>query len=398
MTRRTRSAAALFLAPALIAAVPLACRRGGGGPPMTFVEARMADLPAQVLATGTVTPQVGAQVKVGPRVSGKLEHLYVKVGDLVEKGQVLAVVESRDLEAGVIRSEAALRDSQASLVYAEATFARQEALVRDGIISADQLDVARKALESARAQVKSARAALDQSKIQLSYATVTAPIRGTVASVATQEGETVAAQLSAPTFVTLVDLGRLEVDAYVDEVDIGRVQAGQSATFTVDAYPDKVFGGVVEAIYPQAVIQDNVVNYPVIVRVEGERPQAPGGPEGAGQEGRGGTRRPERPRGGDGTGRGSEPARGGNAQGLLRPQMTASVTLLLDTLRGVLVIPVRAVKRENGQTYVLVKEGDKTVRRPVTLGREAGEVVQVKAGVSRGDQVAVPQARGEGMP
>ena len=78
--------------------------------------------------------------------------------------------------------------------------------------------------------------------------------------------------------------------------------------------------------------------------------------------------------------------------------MTASVTVLLDTLRGALVIPVRAVKRENGQAYVMVQEGGKPVRRPVTLGREAGDVVQVKAGLSQGDKVAVAQTRSEGMP
>jgi len=357
----------------------------------------------------------------------------VKVGDIVKKGQVLAEVESKDLQAGVTRSEASLRDAQASLAYAEANYKRQQALVQDGIISADQLDVAKKALESALAQVKSARAALDQSKIELAYATVEAPISGTVASVATQEGETVAAQLAAPTFVTLVDLGRLEVDAYVDEVDIGRVKVDQSATFTVDAYPDKVFQGVVEAIYPQAVIQDNVVNYPVIIRIEGERKMADAGEDRA--AGAAGGNRPEaggagarRPSGGDegrsqgapGEGRGqwkrpegqggtpgARPDRAAEApapasvtsyEGLLRPQMTASVTVLLDTLRGAVVIPVRAVKRENGQAFVMVQEGGKPVRRPVTLGRESGDLVQVKAGISQGDKVAVAQQRTEGAP
>jgi len=355
----------------------------------------------------------------------------VKVGDIVKKGQVLAEVESKDLQAGVTRSEASLRDAQATLAYAEANYKRQQALVQDGIISADQLDVAKKALESALAQVKSARAALDQSRIELAYATVEAPISGTVASVATQEGETVAAQLAAPTFVTLVDLGRLEVDAYVDEVDIGRVKVDQSATFTVDAYPDKVFQGVVEAIYPQAVIQDNVVNYPVIIRIEGERKMAEAGeeraagatggnrpeaggagahrpsgdgegrPQGAPGEGRGQWKRPEGPGGTPG----ARPERAAEApasvtsyEGLLRPQMTASVTVLLDTLRGAVVIPVRAVKRENGQAYVMVQEGGKPVRRPVTLGRESGDLVQVKAGISQGDKVAVAQQRTEGAP
>jgi RND family efflux transporter MFP subunit len=388
------------------------------------VEVKLADLPAQVQATGTVTPRVGAEVKVGPRVSGRLERLLVKVGDSVKKGAVLAVVESLDLQAGVQRADANLREAEAALAYAQSNFARQQALVKDGIISADQLDVNRKALDSAHAQVKNAKAALDQARINLSYATVSAPISGTVASVSTQEGETVAASLSAPTFVTLVDLNRLEVDAFVDEVDIGRVKVGQAATFTVDAYPDKVFEGKVEAIYPQAVIQDNVVNYPVIIRIDGargaaleaekngpseKRGEGDGRPEGGeGRRGPGlaprGEGRPEHP--------GARPPEAASApgvpapapvlepyEGLLRPQMTASVSILLDTLRGALVIPIRAVKRESGQAFVLVKEGEKTARRPVSLGRESGDMVQVKSGLSAGDRVLVSTQRsGESMP
>lgn len=390
-------------------------RGDAGGQP---VEVKEADLPAQVQATGTVTPRVGAEVKVGPRVSGRLERLLVKVGDPVQKGAVLAVVESLDLQAGVTRADANLREAEAGLAYAKSNFARQQSLVKDGIISADQLDVNRKALDSAQAQVKNAKAALDQARINLSYATVSAPISGTVASVSTQEGETVAASLSAPTFVTLVDLSRLEVDAYVDEVDIGRVKVGQTATFTVDAYPDKVFEGKVEAIYPQAVIQDNVVNYPVIVRIDGVRDAAREAPKTGPSEKRGpGRGRPEggearrgpgRPPGGEGRREGpaarpeapaAAPIPLESYEGLLRPQMTASVNILLDTLRGALVIPIRAVKRENGQTFVMVKEGEKSARRPVTLGRESGDMVQVKSGLSAGDRVLVtPSRSGESMP
>lgn len=424
--RDTRPAAALFLLLSLLSLA--ACKGGGRGRGEAggqAVEVKLADLPAQVQATGTVTPRVGAEVKVGPRVSGRLERLLVKVGDPVKKGAVLAVVESLDLQAGVQRADANLREAEAALAYAQSNFARQQALVKDGIISADQLDVTRKALDSAHAQVKNAKAALDQARINLSYATVSAPISGTVASVSTQEGETVAASLSAPTFVTLVDLSRLEVDAYVDEVDIGRVKVGQATTFTVDAYPDKIFEGRVEAIYPQAVIQDNVVNYPVIIRIDGVRDatqeSAQAGPPGSRGEARG------RPEGGEGRRESGRPPRGEGRpegpgakpeapagppeaaaapaptlepyEGLLRPQMTASVSILLDTLRGALVIPIRAVKRENGQAFVMVKEGEKNARRPVSLGRESGDMVQVKSGLSAGDRVVVtPQRSGESMP
>ena len=332
----------------MVVMVAASCSKGrknnSGG---SWVEVKKADLPAEVTATGTVVPSVGAQVKVGPRVSGKLEHLYVKVGDKVEKGQVLAVLEQKDLLANSVRMEAQVKDAEASLAYARANFNRVSKLLEEGVVSTDSLDAAKKSLESAEAQLKSAKAQNDYTKIQLSYATVTAPISGTIGSVSTQEGETVAASLSAPTFVTILDLGRLEVDAYVDEVDIGRVSAGQKADFTVDAYPDKTFRSHIEAVYPDATTIDNVVYYAVILKIED------------------------------------------NYEGLLRPQMTASVSIHLDTLQGVMTIPSRAVKRENGVPFVMVKEGEKATRRQVSLGRESGDLVEVKGGLAIGDSVLV---------
>lgn len=322
----------------------------GGG---TWVEVKQADLPSEVSATGTVVPRVGAQVKVGPRVSGKLEHLYVKVGDKVEKGQVLAVVEQKDLQANVSRMESQVKDAEATLAYQQANFQRISKLYAEGVVSIDAFDAAKKSLDSAESQLKSAKAQLEYSKIQLSYATITAPISGTIGSVSTQEGETVAASLSAPTFVTILDLSRLEVDAYVDEVDIGRIKVGNNASFTVDAFPDKNWKAKVEAIYPDATIKDNVVYYATILSIED------------------------------------------NYEGFLRPQMTASVTIHLDTLSGVLAIPSRAVKRENGVPYVFVKEGEKSIKRQISIGRESGDLIEVKGGLSLGDKVLVQQQRSE---
>ena len=135
----------------------------------------------------------------------------------------------------------------------------------------------------------------------------------------------------------------------MDEVDIGGVKVGQYATFTVDAFPDKVFKGEVEAIQPQAIIQDNVVNYDVIVGITD------------------------------------------TFENLLRPKMTASVTINLDSQKGVLVIPAKAVKHEGGKAFVMVPgaAGKGYIQRPVTVGRESGDFVQVKAGLSKGDKVLV---------
>ncbi len=348
MNRPIKKIAVLGAAVTVIALVA-ACKHGGPKKgPGTLVPVKEMNLPAQVIATGTVTPRVGAEVPVGPRVSGTLKKLYVKIGDRVKKGEVLGVLEEKDLQANVNRAAATLAAAKASAAYAKSNYERLAALLPKGYVSEDSVDLARQNSQSAQANVKNARAALDYAKIQLSYGTVRAPISGIVESVSTQEGSTVAATFNAPTFVTIINLAKLEVDAYVDEVDIGGVKVGQKATFTVDAYPNKVFHGEVEAIHPQAVIQNNVVNYDVIIGI-------------------------------------SDPF-----EGVLRPTMTANVTITLNTLRGALAIPLRAVRHNQGRSFVLVPGEKAPVQRPVTLGRESGEFVQVKAGLSQGDKVYVP--------
>jgi len=271
-----------------------------------------------VLATGVVTSQVGAEVRVGARVSGKVERLFTNIGDMVKKGDIVAQLEKADIEATVAQRKAELEMAQSKLAAVERLYpkevekaesdvakwqatvkltkkelVRKKDLVKDDLASEQEMDIAQeqlsvaeaelasteKALELiitqyeedlrlARIEVQSARAALANAKAQLSFTTITAPISGVVASVSTQEGETVAAGFNAPTFVTIIDLGRLQVDAYVDEVDIGKVEIGQRAVFTVDAFPAREFSGTVKAIYPKAVIQENVVNYVVVIEID----------------------------------------------------------------------------------------------------------------------------------
>jgi putative ABC transport system ATP-binding protein len=170
-------------------------------------------------------------------------------------------------------------------------------------------------LRQATTDVERTKAALASARVALSYATITAPIAGVVGLASTQEGETVAAGLNAPTFVTIVDLNRLQVDTFVDEVDIGKVKVGQKASFTVDSFPSREFAGQVTAIYPRAVIQENVVNYDVVVEITDKY------------------------------------------DGLLRPEMTASVTIQLDARDNVLTVPVKAVKRDHGRNVVFVITG-----------------------------------------
>ncbi len=227
-----------------------------------------ADQSRLVKASGVIKPQVGAEVRVGSQLSGVVRHLHVQVGDAVAAGQRLADLDDRELRALHAKAVADHRLALAELHYAAANLERQRAIAAARAISAGDLDMAERAHAVAEQQVAAAQTSVDYAQIQLDRAIITAPIGGVVASVATQEGETVSASFSAPTFVTLIDLRRLEVWAYVDETDIGRIEPGQRATFTVDTYGAEEFSGVVTAIYPKAEIRDNVVNYIVVLRFE----------------------------------------------------------------------------------------------------------------------------------
>lgn len=226
------------------------------------------DIPDSVLATGVIKPCVGAEVRVGSRVSGIVSRLHVKIGDPVTRGQLLGELDSTEFRARYNQAEAALENAQAERDYASLNVKRMRALLKKNFTSQDKVDTAAKAYDVSQSLVRQAKAALENARIQLAYTRITAPISGVVASVSTQEGETVAASFAAPTFVIIIDLDRLEVRAYVDETDIGRVKTGQNASFTVDTYSGVDFHGTVTAIYPGAEMKDNVVNYIAVIDFE----------------------------------------------------------------------------------------------------------------------------------
>jgi multidrug efflux pump subunit AcrA (membrane-fusion protein) len=157
----------------------------------------------------------------------------------------------------------------------------------------------------------------------------------------------VAAGLNAPTFVTVIDLKRLQAHAYVDETDIGQVKVNQDATFTVDTFPDKPFRARVAAIYPKALIVDNVVTYEVILSIV-------------------------------------DPF-----EKLLRPEMTTNVSIITDTHSGALSIPRRAVKTTKGVHTVIVMQNGSQATKPVKLGIQDGAFVEILSGLSEGDEVVV---------
>ena len=303
------------------------------------------DIGSSVLATGIIKPKVGAEVRVGSRASGIVKRLHVNIGDHVERSTLLAELDPTEFTARYNQALAALENARAELEYAELDLNRKRSLYQKSLVSQDELELAERACKVAEAQVKQAKANLEFAQIQLDYTRIMAPISGVVASVSTQEGETVAASFSAPTFVTIIDLERLEVWAYVDETDIGRVQEGRQAVFTVDTYSDVDFEGRVTAIYPKAEIQDNVVNYVTIIEITDKKDR------------------------------------------ILRPEMTTTVSIFLEIRQNVLTVPNKVVHRELGRKYVHVLRGDQFEKRWVGVGWRDSDYTEIVEGLDEGETV-----------
>ena len=355
------------------------------------------DVFQKVLATGTASLKTGAEVKIGARISGQLEKLKVKIGDNIKAGDIIATIEHEDLLARVAQFSADLKAEEARLSkikqegplkinklkaaldehnvqisLAQKMLSRNQTLNEEGIVSETVVDEVDERLmvlnaqislaeeevklEEARwkndtrlqeAKVEKALANLLEEETQLSYATVTAPIDGVVAFISTQEGETVVASMSAPTFVTLIDLKKIEVTAFVDETDIGKIKERQKVKFTVDAFPKKFFDAEVREIRPKAVIKDNVVNYEVMLEISK------------------------------------------NNISLLRPEMTANIVVTTGIHENVLVIPRGAVKRFGKKSFAVMKIGGALLEKSIELGWRDGDLQEVVSGLNDGEEVGV---------
>jgi RND family efflux transporter MFP subunit len=220
-----------------------------------------------VTTSGTVRLRTGAVVRVGAQVSGIISRLNVTVGSKVQKGSVIALVDPSAQLARLEQAKAQIEIDRVARDKAIRDFDRVQKIANSGLIAVQQVDDLRWQVQLTTARVAKSETDLRAAQIDLSYTTIRAPIAGTVASVSTQQGETVAASFAAPTFVTIVDDRALELVAMVDETDIAGVAAGESILFSVEAYPGREFNATVRRIDPTALIISGVVNYPVIAEI-----------------------------------------------------------------------------------------------------------------------------------
>jgi HlyD family secretion protein len=258
------------------------------------------DVTSTVSATGTVSAVI--TVQVGSQVSGIISKLYADFNSQVKKGQILAELDPTPFAQQVEQRQADVTKSQVEVANTLVTYNRQKRLAAAGLIPQSDLDAAKAAYDGSRASLSLSQAALRQAQTNLGYTKIYSPIEGQVVARQYDLGQTVAASFSAPTLFTIAqDLTKMQVQADVDQSDIGQIRVGEPAHFNVDAYPDQEFRGAISQVRLNATITQNVITYPVIIAVP-------------------------------------------NPDGKLRPSMTANVTIDVATVKDVLRVPNAALR------------------------------------------------------
>lgn len=319
-----------------------------------------------VSATGTVEPVT--KVDVGTQVSGIVDKIYVDYNSVVKKGQLIAEMDKVTLQAELESQEAQLANAKAEYDYQQKNYARSKVLFEKKLISDTDYESATYNYEKAKSTYDKSKADIVKVRRNLGYAVITSPIDGVVISREVEEGQTVAAGFETPTLFTIAkDLTEMQVIADVDEADIGQVMDGQRVTFSVDAYPNDIFEGVVTQVRLEATVESNVVTYEVVI-------SAP------------------------------------NPDLKLKPGLTATVSIYTLEKNGVLTISPKALKFvpdyqvaeasgvilepvqvENPalQKTVWVKKGDTLEQKEVRLGTLLTSVVEVVNGLQEGEEVVI---------
>jgi len=282
--------------------------------PYRFATVERGDITRSVSASGSL--QALITVDVGSQISGQVTKVLVDFNDQVRAGQTLAILDPQTYQSRVAQSqadiaagEATVRQAQATLTNAQADYNRKKTLVDQGWTAPAALDAATAAMRTAQANVAAARARVNQSqaalriqRTDLGRTTISAPIDGIVVDRKVEPGQTVAASLQAPVLFTIAqDLSKVEVRISVDEADVGQVQEGQMVRFTVDAFPDDTFEGIVTQVRKQPTTEQNVVAYTVIAEAD-------------------------------------------NPQRKLLPGMTANADIVIETKRNVMKVPAAALR------------------------------------------------------
>lgn len=371
-----------LLAGAIILLAAIGLSRGFSTPePMMTEQVDRGDIEKVVLATGTLKPSM--QVNVGAQVNGQLRKLYVRQGDKVEKGQLLAEIDPTLQESDLSNATAQLASakapklaSQAMLVRYRQELNRQQAMMRDGSgVRSDveqaqaQYDAQRQQVEMNDAQIVQAEMVVKTANANLSYTRIIAPISGEVLGIVTNEGQTIVSSQTAPTILVLAVLDKMLVQTRISEADIQKIQPGQPLWFYVIANPEKRYTSRMGFVQPApqealeeqangnsaANQQANAVYYNGTFAVD-------------------------------------------NAQRELKTSMTAQVFVRVAEAKNVLRVPVSTLGRAlSTDSYLItVLENGKPQQRKIRIGINDRQFAQVLEGLQLGDRVVMPADGAQG--
>lgn len=303
------------------------------------IKVERGDIASIVSASGTVQPV--NTVDISSKITAQIKEVKVKENDQVKAGQVLVILVDDDLQPQRVQAEEKMNN-------AAFNYERNKRLRAIGAVSEQQLD-------NARMDYNIAQANYEQVLSKLKETVISSPIDGIVIGKPLPAGQTVAQGISNPMVIlTVADMSKMQIEALVDQTDIGKVKVGQKVTFTVDAYPDKKFTGTVSNISKKAVTQQNVIYYTAIIDVT-------------------------------------------NSQNLLNPGMIARVSISVGESKGTLTLPLSALRTDkNGKYVVVVRENGQTENVYVTTGIVGEDRVEIKSGLNEGDVVVIALSKAQG--
>jgi HlyD family secretion protein len=282
-----------------------ACKKAAAPVSYEAVPVERRDIVVSAQASGAVQPDTTVEVK--SKASGEILQLNAETGQVVKRGTSLVKVDPRNARNAMAQAQANLDVAKAKLANSTSQKSRADELYKSQSITQQEHDSAVLDYADARSQVVNSQVAVDNARIQLEDTDVRAPITGTILEKDVERGSVIASATSnvsgGTTLLKMADLNQVQVQTLVDETDIGKVQPGQRATVTVDAYPNRPFSGTVVKIEPQATTNQNVTMFPVVVRIA-------------------------------------------NEQGLLRPGMNSEVEIHVGRRDSVLAVPTAALRTQ----------------------------------------------------
>jgi membrane fusion protein, multidrug efflux system len=293
---------------------------------------------AAISVTGSI--QGVKEASISAKATGRIEVLPVKDGDYIESGQLLAKIDSRELEAQYLQAKANMTSAQANLANAARNYTRIQSLAQQGAISQQQLDTAQTQYDVAKAQTAQNTANVQLLEAQVANTSVVAPFSGYVARRSLSQGEMVS---PGTILLAVVDLSKVKIEVFVSEQDIGKIQIGQPATFTVDAYHGQTFTGKVAEISPAADLKNRSFK----VRIEAE-----------------------------------------NTERKLKSGMFARAEIIYARKAEAYIVPKQAVIEKNGKPFVFVVKNDQVEQRAIATGLVYEQTIEIVTGIQAGEIIA----------